>query len=266
MQFTPILKTFKWVVVNSSGGKDSQTALQAVVALADAQGYPREQIVVSHQCLGESEWAGTKELARAQAEHYGLRFEVTSYRNNKGEALSLLDYVEKRGKWPSMGQRYCTSEFKRSPGGRVITKLFKEAKGDVLNVDGRRAQESPARAKLNPWVKNERFSTSKRLVMDWLVIHELTEAEVWAAIRMSKVPHHKAYDLGMNRLSCVFCIFAPKNALMIAGQHNPELLAKYVAVEERIGHTFKNGSSLAEIKAALDRGERAAGPIGDWNM
>jgi PP-loop superfamily ATP-utilizing enzyme len=70
------LKSFRWIVVNSSGGKDSQTALTAVIRAADAQGFPRSQIVVSHQCLGESEWAGTLELARSQAEFYGLRFEV----------------------------------------------------------------------------------------------------------------------------------------------------------------------------------------------
>ena len=33
--------------------------------------------------------------------------------------------------------------------------------------------------------------------------------DVWARIKASGVEHHKAYDLGMSRLSCCFCVFAP---------------------------------------------------------
>ena len=52
----------------------------------------------------------------------------------------------------------------------------------------------------------------------------LEEHDVWKDIKASGVPYHKAYDLGMPRLSCVFCIFSPPAALMIAGKQNPELL------------------------------------------
>ena len=33
-------------------------------------------------------------------------------------------------------------------------------------------------------------------------------------------------ELGMPRLSCALCIFAPKEALLLAGYHNPALLAE----------------------------------------
>ena len=113
---TPDLKSYRWIVVNSSGGKDSQTALAEVIRQTDALGISRDRIVVSHQDLGHVEWAGTVQLAREQAEHYGLRFEVARYRNIKGQSLGLLGYVRQRRKWPSPSNRYCTSEFKRSPG------------------------------------------------------------------------------------------------------------------------------------------------------
>jgi hypothetical protein len=61
------------------------------------------------------------------------------------------------------------------------------------------------------------------------------------ASSQSGVNYHFAYDLGMPRLSCCFCIFASEDALMIAGKHNPELLTEYVRVETKIDHTFKNG-------------------------
>jgi 3'-phosphoadenosine 5'-phosphosulfate sulfotransferase (PAPS reductase)/FAD synthetase len=137
---TPDLPTFRWVVVNSSGGKDSQTALRAVVMACDAAGVPRDRIVVSHQCLGRVEWPGAIELVREQAEHYGLRVIVSKYRTKAGLEPDLLEYVRTRGKWPSSKNRYCTSEYKRGPGGRVLTALSREAPGPILNVYGFRAE------------------------------------------------------------------------------------------------------------------------------
>lgn len=245
------LQSFRWIVVNSSGGKDSQTALAVTVAACDAAGVPRDRIVVSHQCLGTMEWEGTLELAKAQAEHYGLRFEVSKYRDKAQAEPSLLEYVEKRGKWPSSKARFCTSEFKRGPGGRVLVRLARESAGNILNVYGFRAQESTARASKKPMAVNTRFTTEARKVIDWLPIHTWTESEVWAHIRQSGVRHHYAYDLGMPRLSCVFCIFAPREALVIAGKANPGLLERYVATEKKIGHTFTQKLSLREVQEMI---------------
>lgn len=262
----PDLTTFRWIVVNSSGGKDSQVALHAVIQECDRQGVDRAKVVVSHQDLGQMEWDGTKDLVYQQAAHYGLRVEVSKYRNKEGKELSLLDYVRKRGKWPSNKQRYCTSDFKRAPGSRVITKLFRESPGDIINVFGFRAQESPARAKKKEWVKNPRLSIKGRDVWDWLPIHEMKEDEVWRIIHESGVPFHPAYTKGMPRLSCRFCIFAPRAALIISGRENPELLREYVTVEKEIGHTFQNGQSLEEIQTAIAAGEQPSKISGAWNM
>lgn len=251
MRGEPSLQGYRWIVVNSSGGKDSQTALRRVVELADAAGVERGRIVVSHQCLGLMEWEGTLDLVTRQAAHYGLRLEVTRYRDRERKERTLLDYVSDRGKWPSSAQRYCTSEFKRGPGGRALVALAREAAGPILNVYGFRAEESPARAKKPVFALNARFSTAGRPVSDWLPIHDWSEEQVWEDIRTSGVPYHQAYDLGMRRLSCVFCIFATRTDLLIAGQHNPGLLAQYVSVERKIGHRFTDKLSLAEVKAAL---------------
>lgn len=260
------LRDFRWIVVNSSGGKDSQTALRCVVNQCDMEGIERSRIVVSHQCLGEMEWPGTLELVEKHAQFYGLRLEVSRYRDRFGNESSLLDYVRKRRMWPSSQQRFCTSEFKRGPGGRTIVKLFREAAGSVLNVYGFRADESPARAKKKQFAKNSRFSSGQRDVWDWLPIHNWSEGEVWKDIRDSGVPHHSAYDLGMPRLSCRFCIFAPRPALIIAGRANPKLLDEYCAVEDEIGHTFQSGRSISEIRDAIRAGEQPAELSGAWNM
>jgi len=79
------------------------------------------------------------------------------------------------------------------------------------------------------------------------------------------VRHHPAYDLGMPRLSCCFCIFSPRSALLLAGKHNPELLAEYVELERSIDHRFRLELPLASIQEALANGEEP-GRVQDWLM
>lgn len=260
---SPDLRAYDLIVINSSGGKDSQTLLRRVVAAADAAGVDRARLIVVHADLGEMEWKGTRALAEQQAAHYGLRFEAIS------RPQDLLAHIEERGMFPDSGNRFCTSDHKRDQIAKLFTRFVAERFAGravrILNCLGMRADESPARSKLAPFSENKRATNGKRLVQDWLAIHAMTTAEVWADIRESGVPHHPAYDLGMPRLSCVFCIFAPRPALLLAGKHNPDLLARYVTVEKKIGHTFRHRQSLTEIQEALAKGEEPAA-VASWIM
>jgi 3'-phosphoadenosine 5'-phosphosulfate sulfotransferase (PAPS reductase)/FAD synthetase len=255
------LSEYDWVVVNSSAGKDSQAMLDVVCEKAKAEGVA-ERLVVVHADLGRVEWKGTKELAADQAAAYGVRFEVVRRTQN-----DLLDHVLARGKWPSSTARYCTSDHKRGPVSTLFTKLARETgrKARILNCLGMRAEESPARAKLVPFERDERSSNGRREVHRWLPIHDWSTAQVWERIRRSGVRYHPAYDLGMPRLSCCFCIFAPRAALLLAGKHNPELLAEYVRVEKEIGHTFRKDVTLEGVQRDLNDGTEA-GAVRSWLM
>ena len=245
------LADYDVILVNSSAGKDSQAMLTHLVALADAQGIDRARLVVVHADLGRVEWEGTRELAAEQAAHYGLRFEVV--RRDKGD---LLDQIEERGMFPSSAARYCTSDQKTSQVAKLMTRLaaeHRDAGNDrpvrILNCLGIRAQESPARAKKVAFDKDDTASNGRRHVDRWLPIFDWTETKVWDTIRASGVRHHPAYDAGMPRLSCVFCVLAGERELRLAARLNPALADEYAAVEERIGHTFQNGRSMASIVA-----------------
>jgi 3'-phosphoadenosine 5'-phosphosulfate sulfotransferase (PAPS reductase)/FAD synthetase len=263
------LSCYDWIVVNTSGGKDSQTMLDAIVELADSQGFPREKIVATHADLGRAEWNGTAELAERQARHYaGIGFEKIS--RPQGD---LLDHIEARGKFPSSAARYCTSDHKRGQIAKILTKLSRETQaGDrsrvvrVLNCLGLRSEESPARAKRPNFIRDKRASSKTRLVDTWLPIQEWKEGEVWNRIRETGVEHHVAYDLGMPRLSCVFCIFAPKPALVLAGKHNRELLSEYVRIEKKIDHKFRKELALADVQAAVEADEEIGSMSSAWNM
>lgn len=272
------LLTADLIVINSSGGKDSQTALEEVVRTADRLGIPRSKLLVVHADLGEVEWPGTLELAREQAQHYGLRFEVEHYRTKNKERRTLLEHIVLRGRWPDSNNRYCTSDFKRNPISRVFTRHAHRHYGrrvsklpagrtrfKVVNVLGMRAAESSARRLLPNWQANTANTNPIKEVWNWLPIFDLSTAEVWDRIKASGVRHHWAYDLGMPRLSCCFCIFSPRAALIIAGRHNRDLLVKYVEAERAMGHTFRQNISLAEVLAAVDAGEQVE-KVDDWEM
>jgi 3'-phosphoadenosine 5'-phosphosulfate sulfotransferase (PAPS reductase)/FAD synthetase len=251
----PNLRSYDIILVNTSAGKDSQAMMTEVVKLAEAHGV-KDRVVAVHCDLGNVEWEGTRELAERQAAHYGIKL-----------------YVEKRGMWPDSKARYCTSEFKRAPVYKLLTKLVREhqaangkAQVRILNCIGIRAQESSGRAKKNPFQHDLKASNGKRHVDTWFPIFTWSVDQVWDCIRRSGVEHHRAYDLGMPRLSCCFCVMAPRSALLLAAEHNQNLLDQYVAVEQRIGHKFTAKLAIADVKAAYDAGERTQGlnVIASW--
>lgn len=396
--WSPDFHKYDYIMINSSAGKDSQAMLTRIVKLADEQGYLRDKLIVVHADLGRVEWEGTLQLAKEQAEHYGLRFEVvqrqqndlvdqieerywTQFQRNEdvavlaesgirtwkdlheasaedivkvigeakgkskwdgnkraydmvrdakkkrdakakkhfkkmkskesaeknqqarvdkatmrldaaktdkqrekaeeslGKAQAKLDQIQAELKdlrdlgdpwdwpidygepipWPSSDARFCTSDHKTVEVDKLITALakeFKEGSKDdrplkVLNALGIRAQESDNREKMDNFGKQK--ATRNQDIDRWYPIHQWSEKEVWEEIAESGVPFHKAYALGMRRLSCVFCVYANKEDLMIAAVNNPDLFETYLELEEKVGSDFKKGQPLAEIAAEIKR-------------
>jgi len=271
----PDLASYDILLASISGGKDSQTMLRALVQAADAAG-ARDRIVAVFCDLGdEDEWPGTRELAVYHAAHYGVRFEIMYRQVENGDGSKrhqgLSEYIEVRGKWPTATQRYCTSDTKRAPIYRLMTRLAAEqraagAAGQVriLNPIGMRAGESPRRALMAPFFHDQRASNGRRRVDVWLPIHSWTTAEVWADIRRSGVRYHPVYDKGMPRLSCRFCVLASRSALIRAAQLDPEGARRRAAMEERMGHTFQNGRSMADIIKQAEAASAIA-VVDDWS-
>jgi 3'-phosphoadenosine 5'-phosphosulfate sulfotransferase (PAPS reductase)/FAD synthetase len=256
---TPDLCDYDILLVNSSAGKDSQASLD-VVACAARSAAVLDRVVVVHADLGDAEWDGVPELAAEHAAHYGLRFEIA------GRAETILERVAHRGLWPDSKRRWCTSDFKRGPIRKVMTRLVSELRESqrvvdrpvhVLNVMGLRAEESPARSRRIPYAPNTAATNGRRRVDDWYPIHDWTVAQVWDRIRAAGTRPHTAYAQGMSRLSCRFCILASRADLICSARLNPELADRYAAVERQTDHRFRADLSMADIIAAA-RGDRIA--------
>ncbi|MEU8310622.1 phosphoadenosine phosphosulfate reductase family protein [Actinomadura sp. NPDC048955] len=215
---------------------------------------------------------------------YGLRFEIVHRITKDGRQQSLLEHIEERGKFPSAHARYCTSDMKTAPGGRLITRLAAEARAEgttgpvpILSVLGNRAQESTDRAAMPvfhhdggrtcpcpscqslPQQERPKGRSNTRKHIDrWLPIHHWTTAQVFDRCRREPTLLHPAYTLGFPRASCIFCVLASKSALVRACQVMPELAERYAALEDRIDHTIKHRFS---IKEAIKLAAQADGPV-----
>lgn len=237
----PDLASYDVIEVSSSAGKDSLAMLAYVCALCAALGI-LDRVVVVHADLGRVEWPGTCDIARRQAEHFGVRF--IAVKRPQGD---LLAHVRHYRHWPKPDSRWCTAMHKRGQILRILTQLADEARGSwpagtkrpvrVLNCIGLRAEESPGRARRPELMRDPRASGKggRKEVDVWLPIQHRTEAEVWDACRATGAPMHPAYAAGLPRASCIFCFYAPHDALLIAGRHNPDVLAEYVAIEGEDG-------------------------------
>lgn len=232
-----LIKRGALFIVNHSAGKDSQCMFIRLARII-----PRHQLIVIHADLGEVEWPGN-------IEHIKNTIGKTEFHVCRNRNKTFLEMVERRGQFPDASRRQCTSDLKRDPISSQIKAICKE-KGNflVVNCMGIRADESTSRAKLQPFKLNTRYANAKYEWYDWLPIHSMTTSEVFATIAAAGQKPHWAYEAGMSRLSCSFCIMASKSDLCTAARLRPELYKKYVELEIKIGHTLQmSKKTLPEI-------------------
>jgi DNA sulfur modification protein DndC len=244
-------------VVNHSGGKDSQAM---TIALREA-GIPAEQILTIHVELPEVDWDGIPEHIEATLPTEWTR-PVIYTRAGK----TFFDMVERRYEkdpnrpcFPSPAIRQCTSDLKRGPIQKVVrhfAKTMPQFNGRVVHCIGIRAEESASRSKQKSWRFDKGQSLAGRCIHEWLPIHDWTATDVFEAIAEAGQDLHWAYDAGMSRLSCCFCIMASQKDLQTAAKLRPDLLQRYVDLEERTGFTMsmaqKPLQEVVSVEVTLD--------------
>lgn len=225
-------------VVLSSGGKDSQAMFLEV-----ARRVPRSQIIVVHAVLDEVEWDGSEQHIRDTTDGVPLIL--------ARPASTFFEMVDRQRRFPSPNNRQCTSDLKRTPNEREIRRYLKahpEFGGLVVVCMGMRAQESSTRAKLATFKRSARGSKAGREWYEWLPIHGLSEAEVFASIAAAGQKPFWTYAAGMRRKSCCFCIMACDSDLRRAAELRPDLYRRYVDKERELNFTLSmSRRTLPEI-------------------
>jgi 3'-phosphoadenosine 5'-phosphosulfate sulfotransferase (PAPS reductase)/FAD synthetase len=247
--------------INHSGGKDSQA-----MAIELEKIIPKAQLVYVHADLGRIEYEGTLAHAKAQADAAGIPFLVANAVYKDGKAKTFFNYAEHRKEvnptapsFPSANDaRWCTSELKRDPINRVLRQYAnKHGFKAIVSCQGIRAQESTSRSKKQPWAVEDRLDCAKRAGFVWYPIFEMSVAQVKAVVAEAGQQLHPAYAAGNDRLSCVFCIMASDNDILNGALARPELLAEYIALEEKLGYTMhvsrrSLGQIVADAQAAAE--------------
>ena len=227
-------KEYDKVILSVSGGKDSQAMVEVMVAEAISQ-EAQDKLLLAYADTG-AEWKESRMQCQEMEAFYGIPLRIIeAYR-------PLPEHIERRGMWPSMACRYCTSDCKRA----AVDKAVREHTGNILVVTGERREESRKRALLEETGPLSRLSTKDRIVTSFRPMLGFTEQDVWRIIGASGLRHHPAYDYGNERVSCALCVLASENDLRIGAEHHPDLAERYLRMEKKIGHTFRSGKRLKD--------------------
>jgi DNA sulfur modification protein DndC len=251
-------------VCNNSGGKDSQA-----MAILLAMMVPADQILNLHASLGEDgtdeegvEWPDTWGHVQYMGEALGLETRVCAAEKTffgmvrtSAERMKANGTYENGSPWPSPKYRQCTSDLKRGPLTKAIRAYVRETNhnGIIVNCMGLRAEESSQRAKKVTWARNKKMEAKTERGAfqewyEWLPIHDWLVEKVFEVILSAGQRPHWAYEKGMKRLSCCFCIMASKEDLSLAAELRPELYAKVVRMERELGKSFTmGGKNLDEV-------------------
>lgn len=233
------LTKYALILLNLSGGKDSQTLAIKMVEEAKRQ-------KVANRLLGvhsdtQAEWKATGSVVRNLCQCLDLPLEIVT------PTVSIPDYVERRQRFPSMKCRFCTSQ-KTGAIDKLVRRLFPfKNESTILSVTGERREESHRRAKLLEYEPHN-LTAGNRQVFHYRPLLDWREGKIWDTIKDSGIAPHPAYtEFGNKRLSCALCVFACDKDLRNGAKDRPDLAERYLRVERESGFLFREKRSLQDI-------------------
>jgi len=270
---TPALKEYDYIILATSGGKDSQACFFHLMDL----GVPPQKIELWHHLIdGEDDfmdWPCTRSYCNNFAQAFnapiffswkqqGFRGELLRKREKTKPTTFEMpdDYgniiecsVGGRGgkkatrlKFPQVAAdlrvRWCTAYLKIDPADKALANQRRFRNKKILFITGERAEESPNRAKYAEFEPHRAdLRNGKRFIRHidhWRPVHQWTEEKIWAIIEKNKVVPHPAYRLGWGRLSCITCIFGSSNQWASIFKIDSERIKMLAGYEKEFGYTI----------------------------
>lgn len=241
----PEIQNFETYIVAYSGGKDSTATL-----LWALDNLPRERIRAVF-CDTGAEWPETYsylgyiereleiEIERVRAGDRPLppKRDGTPRECMADEGTTLLDKIRLRGKWPAPRYRFCTTYLKHWP-----LRLYARQFASAVQIEGSRAQESPARAKKPQFDPsgNKTGDPMYRPVLYW------PERQIWDYLRAYGILPNPVYNY-TTRCGCWCCIMGkPREVLNFCRLH-PDIAQVAADLEQEIDHTWRARHSITNL-------------------
>lgn len=247
-------KTMK-VIVSFSGGKDSLAALL----------WTREHITNNFTtvfCDTGWEHPLTYEYIHRIADK--LHLDLVTLKSKKYDGM--VDLARQKKRWPSVYARFCTEKLKTKP---MIDYVLDEVKDNMLIIQGIRAAESSARAKMQAqctyfkyyfepygYDKNGRPKRHSyrgkevrafraqfaddllRPVFDW------SAQQVIDYILAAGLEPNPLYRMGYKRVGCWPCVMANQRDILNISRQSPERIDYIAQLEQELQNKDRRSSSF----------------------
>lgn len=251
------------VALGVSGGKDSDAMTLETVQFLKKIGF-RGEICLIHSHLGLIEHAASLPQCERLSQKTGIELfvvepprsmlEVWEHRwSGIVDRFIKLERVKIITPWSNAQWRFCTKATKTAPLTQFLKRKYPNK--TIINASGIRREESSSRAKRpvsreNPDLASVKLKTSGR---DWFPIIDYKIEDVWQVHRKFNFPRHEAYDRGLSRVSCAFCVLASSNDIKVSlrDPRNRQSFQRIVELEIKSGFSFRDQDWLADHGRAL---------------
>lgn len=173
---------------------------------------------------------------------------------------AFLDMSMIHGRFPSSRVRFCTEDLKLKPMMAVKQPYLREGVS-IVEWIGVRADESPARAKKQPFERMRHSSGASQIL--YLPIFRATAADVFQISARHGLAPNPLYLEGMRRVGCGPCIGCDKAELAITSQRHPEAIDRIRSWEPRVGAVSRGSYTLGEPISTFFAAPMVPGRQGD---
>ncbi|OFY43983.1 MAG: phosphoadenosine phosphosulfate reductase [Bacteroidetes bacterium GWF2_40_14] len=171
---------------------------------------------------------------------------------------------------PTMNRRFCCKELKEGSGSGTVTIIgirkaesSKRAKRNELEISGRKYSNSLDQFNIDNENQVLCIKGKDKILLSPII--DWSHADVWSFIRKNDMEYCSLYDMGYNRIGCMFCPYSSKKSKQRDRQNFPGVereikksiyelckMGKYTEFNMDVDEVFNwwvSGVSVAKYKA-----------------